>query len=71
MPRRFESPIEVPSKVLVGLEAVQGAGKTNMTDYRMVQAAASGMGYPEVMVWLNEHHPEYTEGIFRGFVAAK
>jgi hypothetical protein len=27
------------------------------------------MGYPEAALWVDEHRHEYSEGLFRGFVA--
>jgi hypothetical protein len=36
MPKRFESPVELPSTVFEGLEAVQETGQTNMLDYQAV-----------------------------------
>ena len=71
MPTRFESPIEVPTPVLDGLETVQESGETNMQDAKKVQAIAARLGYPEVVVWIEENPHEYQEGLFRGFVAAE
>ena len=54
-----------------GLGAVQESGQTNMLDYRAVQAIATRMGYPETALWVGKHQHEYSEGMFRGFVAAE
>jgi hypothetical protein len=71
MPKRFEDPIRVPTAVLDGLETVRESGETHMQDSRKVQAIATRLGYPEVVVWIETHPHEYQEGIFRGFVAAE
>lgn len=71
MPKRFENPIEVASVVLDGLEAVRKSGETNMLDCAKVQVMAAHMDYPETVLWIQEHRREYSEGIFRGFVADK
>jgi hypothetical protein len=70
MPKRFEDPIEVPTAVLDGLDTVRESGETDMQDSPKVQAIAGRMGYPETAMWIREHHHEYSEGIFRGFVGA-
>ena len=71
MPSRFQDPIEVPTAVLDGLETVRESGETNLQDSIKVQAIAARLGYPEVVVWIEEHPHEYQEGIFRGFVCAE
>jgi hypothetical protein len=71
MPKRFEDPIRVPTAVIDGLETVRESGETNMQDSRKVQEAATRLGYPEVVAWIEEHPREYQEGIFRGFVVAE
>ncbi len=71
MPKRFEDPILVPTAVLDGLETVRESGETHMQDSKKIQAIAAYLGYPEVVVWIEDHPREYQEGIFRGFVAAK
>ena len=54
-----------------GLGAVQESGQTNMLDYQAVRAVATRMGYPETAQWVREHKHEYSEGLFRGFVATE
>ena len=71
MPKRFESPILVPTPVLDGLETVRESGETNMQNPGRVQELAATFGYPEVVTWIEEHSDEYQEGIFRGFIAAE
>jgi hypothetical protein len=70
MPSRFEDPIVVPAAVLDGLETVRESGETNLQDSARVQAIAARLGYPEVVVWIEENPLAYQEGIFRGFVCA-
>jgi len=70
MPKRFEVPIRVPTAVLDGLETVRESGEmNNMTDHQAVQAVAARLGYPETVEWIGDHPHNYTEGVFRGFVA--
>jgi hypothetical protein len=57
--------------VFDGLETVQEVGETNMQDNQAVQDIAIRMGYPETAQWVHEHPQEYSEGLFRGFVAAE
>ncbi len=71
MAKRFEDPIEVPPAVFEGLEAVQESHETNMLDHLSVQHVAARIGYPDTALWVDEHRDEYTEGLFRGFVAAE
>ena len=71
MPKRFEDPIKVPTAVLDGLESVRESGETNMGDYRTVQTVAERLGYPETVLWIENHRYEYTEGVFRGFVGVR
>ncbi len=68
MPKRFEDPIKVPIAALDGLETVRESGETNMQDMSAVQHLAARLGYPETVLWLEDHPQEYKEGIFRGFV---
>ena len=57
--------------VLDGLETVKESGETPMTDIPKVQYIAARLGYPEAESWLDEHQHEYSEGLFRGFVATE
>jgi hypothetical protein len=57
--------------VFDGLETVQESGETNMQDHQAVKVIAARMGYPEAALWVDEHRHEYSEGLFRGFVAAE
>ena len=63
--------MEIPPAVFEGLEAVQQSGQTSMLDHQAVQVIATRMGYPEAALWVREHRDEYSEGLFRGFVAAQ
>ena len=68
IPKRFESPVEVPTAVFDGLETVQQSGEASMVDCQAVQEIATRLGYPEAALWVREHQHEYLEGVFRGFV---
>ena len=54
-----------------GLGAVQESGQTNMLNYQAVRSIATRIGYPEAALWVDEHRHEYSEGLFRGFVATE
>ena len=54
-----------------GLEVVQQLGQTSMLNHQAVQVIATRIGYPEAALWVREHQYEYSEGLFRGFVAAQ
>ena len=53
------------------LEVVQESEETNMLDYQAMQDIAIRMSYPETALWVREHQHEYSEGLFRGFVATE
>jgi hypothetical protein len=57
--------------VFEGLGAVQESGQTNMLDYQAVRSIATRIGYPEAVLWVDEHRHEYFEGVFREFVATE
>ena len=42
-----------------------------MQDHQAVEVIAARMGYSETAQWIQEHPQEYSEGLFRGFVAAE
>ena len=63
--------MEVPLAVFEGLEVVQQLGQTSMLDHQAVQVIATRIGYPEAAMWVREHQDKYSEGLFRGFVAAQ
>ena len=54
-----------------GLETVQELGETNMQNHQAVEVIAARLGYPETAQWVHEHPHEYSEGLFRGFVATE
>ena len=54
-----------------GLGAVQELGEINMLDHQAVRTVAIRIGYPEAALWVDEHRHEYSEGVFRGFVATE
>jgi len=61
--------IEVPGKVLEGIEAVRRSGRTNMLDVLVVRKLARKMGHRDAAEWIDEHMPLYVVGVFRGFEA--
>jgi hypothetical protein len=71
MPKRFEDHVRLPSVVFEGLEAVQESEHPNMLDHRAVRDIATRIGCPEAARWIDEHVDEYSEGLFRGFIAAE
>ena len=71
MAKRFEDPVELPMTVFEGLETVQRLHQANMEDLKAVQEIAVRIGHLETATWIKEHRQEYSEGLFRGFVAAE
>ena len=61
--------VQVPVKVLEGIEAVRKSGRTNMLDRNAVAAIALDLGFVEAAFWIEDksNHKAYAEGIFRGF----
>ncbi len=62
--------IEVPAKVLTGLEAVRLSGKTNMLDAPRVIELAFEMGHTEAALWVHDNRGLYSRAIFQGFAVA-
>ena len=59
--------VKVPNEVLKGIIAVRDSGLTNMLDRLMVARLAQEMGFGEAAWWVQTHHEEYAEGVFKGF----
>ena len=62
------APVTVPAAVWHGLEAVKDSGTTNMLDRPAVIKIAEFLGFHETARWIEGHHGQYAEGLFRGFV---
>ncbi len=62
------APITVPAAVWQGLEAVRNSGTTNMLDRPAVIKIAEFLGFHETARWIEGHHGQYAEGLFKGFV---
>ena len=71
MPKRFEDPVTLPLDVFEGLERIQVLHQATMVDREAVRDIASRLGYSETAAWIDGHRQEYSEGLFRGFVAAE
>ncbi|MCT7957186.1 DUF5049 domain-containing protein [Laspinema palackyanum] len=65
-----KNPVQVPDKVLEGLNAVLYAGTTNMLDVRIVILQAAALSYVDTVEWIQDHKQDYIQGVFRGFVGA-
>ncbi len=61
--------VQIPEKVLEGIEAVRKSGRTNMLDRPAVAAIALELGYVDAAFWLEDkaNHTAYATGIFKGF----
>jgi len=61
--------VQIPEKVLEGIEAVRQSGKTNMLDRPVVAAIALELGYVDAAFWLEDkaNRTAYAAGIFKGF----
>jgi hypothetical protein len=62
-------PVEVPTDVLEGLEAVRESG-AHMVERTHVLVLAKRMDYRQTVRWVEEHPDEYARGISEGFKAA-
>lgn len=71
LPSSFESeePIEIPQRILEGIDAVREANTTNMFDANMVRLQATALGYHETAQWIEANLETYCNGVFRGFAA--
>ena len=61
------APIPVPADVWQGLESVRRSGLTNMFDRPAVIQIAEALGFFETARWIEGHHGQYAEGLFKGF----
>ncbi len=64
-----EEPIEIPERILAGINAVQEVQAVNMFDVRIVQAQAVALEYLETALWIEANPATYYDGIIRGFTA--
>ena len=62
------APITVSAAVWQGLEAVKDSGVTNMLDRPTVIKIAEFLGFHETARWIEGHHGQYAEGLFKGFM---
>lgn len=71
LPSSFESeePIEVPERILQGIDAVKELATINMFDARIVRAQAAALEYLETALWIEANPETYYDGIIRGFAA--
>jgi len=61
--------VQIPEKVLEGIEAVRQSGRTNMLDRPAVAAIALELGFVDAAFWIEDkaNHTAYATGIFKGF----
>ncbi len=64
-----EQPIEIPERILAGINAVREVQTVNMFDARIVQAQAVALEYLETALWIEANPATYYDGMFRGFAA--
>ncbi|WP_377482217.1 MAG: DUF5049 domain-containing protein (plasmid) [Microcoleus anatoxicus] len=71
LPSSFESeePIEIPERILEGIDAVRALATINMFDVQIVRAQASALEYLETALWIEANPETYYDGIIRGFAA--
>ena len=60
--------IPIPAAVWQGLEPVRRSGLTNMFDRPAVIQIAERLDFLETARWIEGHHGQYAEGLFKGFV---
>lgn len=64
-----EEPIQIPERILEGIDAVREAQTTNMFHANTVRLQAVALGYLETAQWIEANLEIYCSGIFRGFAA--
>ena len=65
---KSDGPVEVPSDVLEGLEAVRRSG-AHMVERAHVLVLAKRMGYRRTVLWVEEQPGEYARAVSHGFEA--
>lgn len=64
-----EEPIQIPERILEGINAVREANTTNMFNAHFVRLQAVALGYLETAQWIEANSETYCSGVFRGFAA--
>ncbi|MEG4596052.1 DUF5049 domain-containing protein [Microcoleus sp. F8_C2] len=64
-----QEPIQIPERILQGIDAVREANTTNMFHANTVRLQAVALGYLETAQWIEANLETYCSGIFRGFAA--
>lgn len=64
-----EEPIQIPERILQGIDAVREAQTTNMFNANTVRLQAVALGYLETAQWIEANLEIYCSGVFRGFAA--
>lgn len=64
-----EEPIQIPERILEGIDAVREAQTTNMFNANTVRLQAVALGYLETAQWIEANLETYCSGVFRGFAA--
>jgi hypothetical protein len=60
-------PIEIPERILEGINAVRDAQTTDMFNANMVRLQAVALGHIETAQWIEANLETYCSGVFRGF----
>lgn len=68
-PSESEEPVNIPERILQGIDAVREANTINMFNANMVRLQAVALGYMETAEWIEANLEIYCSGVFRGFVA--
>lgn len=64
-----EEPIQIPERILEGIDAVRETQTTNMFNANTVRLQAVALGYLETAQWIEANLEIYCSGVFRGFAA--
>jgi hypothetical protein len=62
-----EQPIQIPERILEGINAVREAQTTNMFNANTVRLQAVALGYLETAQWIEANWETYCSGVFQGF----
>jgi hypothetical protein len=62
-----QDPVRIPTEVLEELEAVRRYTCTEVLDIPTIRHVAMERGKPALVVWIDKHEQEYSQGLLNGF----
>ena len=64
-----QDPVRIPKNVLEQLESVRRYTRIEVVDIPTLRHVAMETEKPALVVWIDNHEPEYGRGILDGFLA--